>query len=142
VPDGGPGGAGDNYLQLTSNGSDGSGGRLVAINVSQWAGDYVALGVTGISASLRNLGATDLSLRLYFADPVLGPPTNEAISTNAIPIAAQLGVDNIGAIPEPGTGLLLGLGLVALGARRRRNQGFVAARGSVACDPKSGRYCA
>ena len=47
VATGGPGGANDNYLQLTSNGTGGSGGRLVSINVSQWAGNYTALGVTG-----------------------------------------------------------------------------------------------
>jgi hypothetical protein len=169
VPDGGPGGAGDSFLLLTSNGTPGPGGRLVAINASQWSGDYLAAGVTGISASVRNLGATDLALRLYFADPTTGSPTNEAISTDAIllptggawtdvvfpilpddltaltgsveaalsgatqlrllhsalavfppnAITAQLGVDAISAIPEPGAGALLGLGLAALAALRR-----------------------
>lgn len=36
------------------------------------------------------------------------------------PSTAQIGVDNITALPEPGTGALLGLGVVALSARRRR----------------------
>ena len=161
----GPGGAGDNYLQLTSSGTYGAGGRLVGINVSQWAGNYTALAVTGISASVRNFGPSDLSLRVFVADP----GTNQAISTAAIPLASgsgwvtvlfpiaagdltaltgsaasalsgvselrilhstsafvpaapilvQLGIDNIAVIPEPGTGLLLGLGLLALGARPR-----------------------
>ena len=165
VATGGPGGAGDSYLQLTSSGSSGAGGRLVGINVSQWAGDYTALAVTGISASVRNFGASDLSLRVYVADG----GTNSAVSTTAIllatgsgwlnvlfpiaagdltslagnaaaalsgvaelrilhsatalspgaPILAQLGIDNFAVVPEPGTGLLLGLGLLAFAARRR-----------------------
>lgn len=170
VASNGPGGADDNFLRLTSNGGFGSSGRLVAINTSQWAGDYVAAGITAISASVRNLGATDLSLRLYFADPAGGTPTNEAISTSAIalpsgsgwtsvlfpiaagdltalrgssagalsgatqlrilhagtasfppdPVVGLLGIDDFSAVPEPGAGLLLGLGLALLAARRRR----------------------
>lgn len=167
---GGPAGANDNFLQLTSLGNYGPGGKLIAINVSQWTGDYIAANVLGISASVINLGATDVSLRLYVADPNGGPPTNAAISTQAIVLpsgsgwtnvvfgtsasdltatlgsasaaladardirilhaltavfpgenkTAQIGLDNLTAVPEPGTGLLLGLGLVALGARRTR----------------------
>ena len=170
VGTGGPAGANDNFLRLTSLGNYGPGGKLVAINLSQWTGDYVTANVLGISASVINLGATDVSLRFYVSDADGGPPTNAAISTQAIvlpsgsgwtnvlfPISAsdltatfgsagaaladareirilhalaasfppenktaQVGLDNLTAVPEPGTGLLLGLGLVALTARRAR----------------------
>ncbi len=168
VPGGGPAGVDDNYLQLTSIGGGGAGSRLTVINVSQWAGDYLAAGVQGISMDLRNLSNADLSLRLAFNDAAAGPPANVAVSSapfslaagggwtsayfpiapgdlTAIlgdaslalsgatelrlfhgaatgfpgePIVSQLGVDNIRAlsapVPEPSTGLLLGIGVAAL----------------------------
>ena len=51
------------------------------MNASQWAGDYIAAGVIGIEMDLRNLGTTDLTLRLYFEDPIPGPPVNEAVTS-------------------------------------------------------------
>src|SRR5688572_13016102 len=54
VGSGGPSGAGDSFLQLTSNGSEGPGGRLVGMNAAQWAGNYAAAGVNAISMDLRN----------------------------------------------------------------------------------------
>lgn len=81
VGTGGPGGAGDAFLVITSDGNAGAGGRLVAMNVlGQWSGDYTAAGVTGISMDLKNLGSTDLTVRLYFEDPIPDPPLNEAVS--------------------------------------------------------------
>ncbi|HSL49439.1 MAG TPA: hypothetical protein VK878_10220 [Candidatus Deferrimicrobiaceae bacterium] len=85
IADGGPGGAGDNFLLLTSRGGSGPGSRLAAINLgSQWAGDFIAAGISGILMDLNNLGQTDLSLRLLFADPTVGPPANVAYSTTAV----------------------------------------------------------
>lgn len=82
VPDGGPLGAGDNYLRLTSTGGVGPGSRLAAINIAaQWAGDYLATGVTTISMDLKNFGSTDLFMRLYLENPTVGPPTDQAITT-------------------------------------------------------------
>src|SRR5690349_14920068 len=48
IPNGGPGGAGDGFLQVTATGGAGAGSRLVAINGSQWTGDYLAAGVGSI----------------------------------------------------------------------------------------------
>src|SRR5215212_9214500 len=42
VPTGGPAGANDNFLLLTSRGGGGPGSRLTGINTSQWAGNYAA----------------------------------------------------------------------------------------------------
>jgi hypothetical protein len=80
VPDGGPGGAGDGFLQITAQGGDGAGSKLSANNLTQWAGDYLTAGVTGIAMDLRNLGTSDLTIRLLFEDPIPGPPVNIAVT--------------------------------------------------------------
>jgi hypothetical protein len=95
VATGGPGGADDNFLLLTAFGGSGPGSRLTAANLNQWAGNYLSAGVGTITMSVNNLGASDLSLRLLFEDPALGPPENEAISTEAILVAAGGGWRNI-----------------------------------------------
>jgi hypothetical protein len=68
VATGGPAGAGDAFLAITATGTSGPGSRLVAINTLQWAGDYVAAGIGAIAMDVINLGTTDLSLRLLFAE--------------------------------------------------------------------------
>lgn len=65
---GGPGGAGDNALELTADGSL-SGGKLVEFNTAQWSGDYLTAGVTGIRMNVNYSGSTTLSLRLAFDGP-------------------------------------------------------------------------
>ena len=82
IPNGGPSGAGDNFLQLEGVGGVAAGNRLVAINLAQWAGNYTAEGIALISMDLINLGATDLDIRLYLENPMGGPPTDDAV-TNA-----------------------------------------------------------
>ena len=73
APSGGPAGAGDAYLTITSQGGNGPGSRLTAFNIfGQWAGDYIASGISGISMNLINLGQTDLSIRLEFENPFAG----------------------------------------------------------------------
>jgi hypothetical protein len=79
---GGPAGAGDNYLLITAIGGSDAGSRLVAINVAQWAGNYLTSGISGITMDLINLGNSDLNIRLLLEDPMGGPPVDEAVSTN------------------------------------------------------------
>ncbi len=68
IASGGPGGADDNYLQLTSNGSGLAGGKLVVFNSNQWAGDYLGAAITSIDMQVKNFGTTDLMLRLILTD--------------------------------------------------------------------------
>ncbi len=69
VSSGGSAGTGDNYLRMTSNGSLGRGGKLVAFNSSQWRGNYTASNIVAISANVKNFGASNLSLRLALRGP-------------------------------------------------------------------------
>lgn len=66
IDTGGPAGAGDRYLQLSSNGNLGVGGRLTTFNLQQWLGNYIAQGVNAIEIDLRNTGTTSLNMRLAF----------------------------------------------------------------------------
>lgn len=78
---GGPAGADDNFLLLLSlGGAGGPGSRLVTFNDAQWGGDYLTAGIGTIQMDLNNLGPNDLFIRLLFADPVGGPPSNIAIT--------------------------------------------------------------
>jgi hypothetical protein len=81
VATGGPAGAGDQFLEITGLGGTGAGSRIVAINGSQWAGDYLHSGVDGIAMDLKNLGQTDLTIRLLFEDPMMAPPLDEGVTT-------------------------------------------------------------
>lgn len=60
VPSGGPAGASDMYLSLTS----GVNGKLAAYNITRWSGNYTAAGVGRIEADLKNLGDTQLYIRV------------------------------------------------------------------------------
>lgn len=64
IATGGPAGAGDAFMRITAVGTSFPGGRLVAQNNTQWAGDYLTPGITGIRMDLANLGAADLTIRL------------------------------------------------------------------------------
>jgi len=80
-PSGGPGGAGDGFLQITGVGGAGAGSRIVAINTSQWTGNYLTAGVNAIAMDLQNQGSSDLTIRLLFENPFPGPPTDEAVTS-------------------------------------------------------------
>lgn len=91
VATGGPGGSGDAFLQITARGGNGPGSKLVAINGSQWAGNYLTAGIGGIAMDLKNLGNTSLAIRLLFEDPVGGPPVDEIVSNTVINVPAGSG---------------------------------------------------
>jgi hypothetical protein len=188
VATGGPTGAEDNFLRITANGS-GSGGKLVAFCTDQWAGDYIAAGVNSIQMQVKNLGATNLVLRLIFENEtagqslgtispvnlpagsnwttvsfslasgnltggtyatVMGNVTTFDIAHGPSPIStrssspnivAQLGVDNVTAVPEPTT-LMLAFSAVVLArwkfrhrakSKNVKNDGD-SARPKAACD--------
>ena len=97
IATGGPAGVDDNFLQLTSIGGNVAGGRLTAANpFGQWAGDYLASGITVISMDVRNLGTSDLELRLLFEDPTfMTGPANIAVSTDSIFLAAGGGWQSV-----------------------------------------------
>jgi len=83
VATGGPAGAGDRFLKITADSPtpDTPGSRIVALNVMQWSGNYLASGVSEIAMDLKNLGNTDLTIRLLFENPQGAPPTDEAVTT-------------------------------------------------------------
>src|SRR5690606_19044738 len=89
IPTGGPAGSGDNFLEMVSTGIPmTAGNRMTVLNAAQWAGDYLAGGVTAISMDVANFGPTDVNLRLLFEDAMGGPPSNVAVSTNSILLPA------------------------------------------------------
>jgi hypothetical protein len=64
VATGGPAGAGDRYLRLTAHGNIGIGGVPASFNLTQWAGDYSAAGVSGVTAHMNNFSSVDLHMRV------------------------------------------------------------------------------
>ena len=83
---GGPGGATDPFLLVTSNGVAGPQSRLSAINTTEFAGNYTATGVSTITMDLRNFGTNDLFLRLLLLDfdDVTGVPINGALTSTPV----------------------------------------------------------
>lgn len=75
IASGGPQGASDRYLQISA-----TGGKLATYNITRWNGNYVSAGVTRIEADLKNLGTTDLVIRLV----LFGPDTVSRWSSNSV----------------------------------------------------------
>jgi hypothetical protein len=98
-------------MLLTATGGGGPLSRLTVINSSQWAGNYLAAGVVAITMDLNNLGQTDLSLRLLFEDPMMGPPMNLAFSTVPVFLSAGSGWTSVTFLIRP-EDLTAGLGTV------------------------------
>jgi hypothetical protein len=67
VAAGGPQGT-DAFLEVPSTGTTGSNSRINFFNASQWTGNYVAAGVTEITAEMADFGNTPLYMRIAFQD--------------------------------------------------------------------------
>src|SRR5262249_17460884 len=63
VAAGGPAGAADRFLQVSS-GSFGGGSHLITFNAAQWGGNYLAAGVSKVTRHLKNSGTPTVSLPL------------------------------------------------------------------------------
>ncbi len=87
VMSGGPQGVNDAYLETTSSGVTGPGGRQVVFNLSQWTGDYLAAGIEAVSVDVLNTGSSNVSMRLGVAETVSSPTaTNRFITTSTQPV--------------------------------------------------------
>ena len=73
VPNGGPLGLGDRYLNVSSF------NRLATYNINQWTGDYQAAGVLDIGVDMRNPNAEPLEMRIVLFSP------NDTRYTSATP---------------------------------------------------------
>ncbi len=74
VSSGGPSGVGDQYMQISS-GEAPLPPRLVALNDSQWLGDFTAAGVTSVAMDLLNPGSSPLSMRIAIREAAGGSAT-------------------------------------------------------------------
>ncbi|MBI3837060.1 MAG: hypothetical protein HY288_03895 [Planctomycetia bacterium] len=79
---GGPGGASDRFLQVSS-GTFGGGPRLVVFNDTQWIGNYVAAGMTAIEMDLKNFTASAEAIRIALRTSSGGSTTPGYSSTTA-----------------------------------------------------------
>lgn len=89
IDGGGPAGVDDHYMRLTAfGGGNRPGSRLTAFNEMQWAGDYLAAGITSISMDVRNFGPDDVTLRLLLLTLVAGSFPNAAVTFDGILLPA------------------------------------------------------
>jgi len=93
IPGGGPGGAGDAFMQITGlGGTSNPGSRLSVVNRNaQWSGNYLAAGVNFITMSLKNTGPSDLVVRVMIGDVAAAGsniPLNIAVSKDSVVLPA------------------------------------------------------
>ena len=91
VPDGGPLGAGDAFLQNVSTGGFGAGSRQnIFMQEPRWTGNYAAAGLTGIRLQMANLGNEPVSMRMAISNLTgQGGFTNAYSSLNAFDLPAD-----------------------------------------------------
>ncbi|MEO0529568.1 MAG: hypothetical protein AAF266_03220 [Planctomycetota bacterium] len=95
VDTGGPAGGGDAYLRYDAVGGGGPFSKMIYYNTSQWTGDYVTEGITGLTADVINEGATPLELRLAFGDGRSARNGNWFASTESITLAPGSGWQSV-----------------------------------------------
>jgi hypothetical protein len=87
VPNGGPTGAGDMYMQLTSSAT--ASARLLGLNASQWTGDFLDSGVTAVAMDLLNLSTIPLSMRIGIREGTGNASTPGYVTTTAFSLPAD-----------------------------------------------------
>jgi hypothetical protein len=103
---GGPAGANDNFMQISSDGA-GIGKFLTVFNRSQWLGDYIGTGVTAIEMDLRNLGSVSLTIRLAFKDAP-GNGTPGYLSSQSFTLAVGSGWQHVVFLINPASMIAIG----------------------------------
>lgn len=88
VTTGGPNGAGDSFLQVSS-GSFGGESHMITFNQMQWTGNYTSAGVDEISMSLKNFGTSTLPIRITIRDSIGSSGVGGYSSTNAFMLPAD-----------------------------------------------------
>ncbi len=63
IPNGGPNGVGDAFLQNICSGGLGAGSKQIMFNLAQWTGDFTSNNVTRVSGSMANQGTQPLHMR-------------------------------------------------------------------------------
>jgi len=79
---GGPGGPNDHYIKLMPGGS-GPGMLLQISNGTQWSGNYLAAGVTGVEMDLINFATDAMPMRVAIGNGTTGYGSTTAISLPA-----------------------------------------------------------
>lgn len=105
--DGGPQGAGDGYIEVTSIGGAGQNSRMSVFNMAgRWTGDWIGAGIGEVVVDLKNDSAAALGIRLKFESA-----TGRAYSgSQNVPADGQwatytfdLGPSSITAVGDPAT---------------------------------------
>jgi len=105
IPTDGPAGAGDRYLGINSIGGNGPGSRLATFNDTQWSGNFLAAGVSGVEVDFRNEGSTPLELRVVLF--LLASPGARYTSTNAFLLAPGSGWQHASFVLDAGNMVLV-----------------------------------
>ncbi|WP_299224492.1 T9SS type A sorting domain-containing protein [uncultured Psychroserpens sp.] len=96
IVDGGPDGAGDNYMSYTTTGSGGGPGSKMVIysrNV-QWSGNYTAQGIVAITFDVKAETA-DLTLRFGLSDETTNVGGTQIVTTNPVVVTAGSGWQSV-----------------------------------------------